>query len=155
MTKEKYESCIVIARSFINEFITENNLNKKRHSELFELNKKIGSEISKIAKLDKQFMKTIEKRVSFVLRIMEKNVETINKSKNLSGQEAKEVEANKLAFGLSFIFLLIEHNMFKGSQMMYYKRVANSLFGICEKESSKEAISNANKLIHMFDEQTK
>lgn len=157
MTQEKYECCVFVARSFIHEFITEGNLNKKKHGELFELHDKIGKEMVKLSKKHKNFLEKVEERITTVLKIMEKNVDIITKSKDNKEekQNKKEIEANKLAFGLSFIFLLIEHNMFKGSQMMYYKRVANKLFNICERESKKEAIQNANRLIHMFDEDIK
>ena len=66
-----------------------------------------------------------------------------------------EVESNNLAFGLSFVFLLIEHDMFKSlSDKMYYRRVCNHLFSLCEKESSRIAIQNVNVLISDFDNDT-
>lgn len=149
MTKEKYESCIIMARSFINEFISKNELKKKKHGTLFELNKKLGKKVESLFRNREELEKIVTKRAEFVLEKMEKNV------LKLSNGKSTEVEANNLAFGLGFVFLLLEHKTLVGSEYMYFKRVSNELFNICEKESSTLAIHNANKLIHLFDEDTK
>lgn len=146
MTKIKYETCIIMARSFINEFITTHEIKKKKHPELVELNEKLKKVIMKFGSSQKEIFKKAEQCSEFTFKKFEKFLEDENK---------KEIEANNLAFGLGFVFLLIEHDMFKSlSDKMFYKRVSNNIFNICEKESNKTSIHNANMLIHRFDEET-
>ena len=146
MTKDKYEACLIMARSFVNEFIIKHELKKKNHTELFELNNKLRLELLKVGKTQAILEDKATRAAEFVLQKFNKYVEA---------RGDKEVEGNNLAFGLSFVFLLIEHDMFKSlSDKMYYRRVCNHLFSLCEKESSRLAIQNVNVLISDFDNDT-
>lgn len=152
MTTEKYETCLIMARSFINEFIIKNELRKRRHSELFGLNDKLKFKLKEIATSHKMLEQKAERSAKTTLEKFEVYVADMTKDKD---DNKKEIEANSLAFGLGFLFILIENDSFKMlSERMYFKRVCNELFYACEKESSPVAIHNANKLIHLFDEDT-
>ena len=147
MTNDKYEACVIMARSFVNEFIIKHELKRKNHSELFELNNKLRLELLKLGKTQSILEEKAKKAASYTLIKFEKYIKR---------KGEKEVESNNLAFGLSFVFLLLEHNMFRSlSDRMYYKRVSNKLFSMCETESSRVAIKNVNTLIAEFDKDTK
>ena len=149
MTELQKQHCIILSRSFINQFIMDRQLKKKDHSILFELNKKLANLIKTISKSQADLENKTKASAEFVMDKLQKYISSIVKD-----PKASEIEGNNLVFGLSFIFLLIEHNVFKGSQSLYFKRVSNELYDMCERyDRSNIAIKNANRLISMYDDE--
>lgn len=143
MTKFQKDSCLIMARSFIKEFIVENKLDKKKHRLVYELCDKLGAELRIIADNHKQLEAKAKASAEYVLDKLQGYVKQMGKT---------EVEANNLIFGLNFIFILVERNLFKGSKAMYYKRVSNELYSMAEAECSGVALHNANELVKRLDE---
>ena len=146
MTKKNYEACLIMARSFINEYIIEHELKRKKHSSLFDLNDKLKGKVRQICNNHAELKVKAKNSAEFVLDKLQAYVKEMGET---------EVEANNLIFGLNFIFILIENNMFKGSEAMYFKRVSNELYNLAEAGASRIAVHNANVLIHKFDEEIK
>lgn len=151
MTQKNYEACIIMARSFINEFIVSNELKRSKHSELFELNTKLKLKVFELGTTQKIIESKAERSSAFVLDKLQKYVVEMNKDKDV--EDTNEVEANNLIFGLNFIFILLEENAFKGHDKLYFKRISNDLYNRAEKHASKIAVHNANELIKRFHDE--
>lgn len=154
MNEYQSNACLLMARTFVYEYIRKHELNKKKFPLVHEYCNKLGSLAAKMLKT-KGNVEIVAKRFSeYVLDRVEPITKSLADKYNVQVDKdgSIKMEGDLLLMSVNFVFLLIEAGYFKGSNEMYFKRISLEIYSAGEKELDSLTIKSTNVLASKFQE---
>ena len=130
MLTEKQKEYLVLGTAFI----TEYNEDQPTDSDIKELLQFLGQQCNLYIKNKDNVIKYTE---SAYVKLFDLT-------------EGKDVTANLLCLAVGFVMLLLEEDVFKGSNLLKVKRLTNSIFNKLEQSQKLETLMTTNKLVAKF-----
>ena len=155
MNEFQRNACLLMARTFVYEYIRKHELSKKDFPLAHEYCNKLGSLAATMLKKKGNNVERIAKTFSaYVLDRLDPIAKSLADKYNVKVDKDGNIkmEGDLLLMSVNFVFLLIEDGYFKGSNAMYFKRISLEIYSAGEKELDRLTIKSTNVLASKFQE---